>query len=117
MLGFSTGVVGCRSQHGRNSPRLEAQDPGERIAAIIRAAEQGDRGSLPGLVDRLEDEDPAVRFYAILALDRMTGTRMGYRHGAPVEERRVAVDRWRRFLVDSTASDAVGTSGHAPVTP
>lgn len=71
------------------------------MSAIIDAGDQQDRAAVPILVDRLEDEDPAVRFYAILALERLTGTRLGFRFEAPVHERRSAVERWRRYLLDS----------------
>jgi len=49
------------------------------------------------LVDRLEDEDEGVRFYAILALDRITGERFGYDYAAPIDQRAEAVDRWREY--------------------
>ncbi|MFH0981326.1 MAG: HEAT repeat domain-containing protein [Planctomycetota bacterium] len=80
---------------------LESTDPALRVWAIVQAAERGDESAVPLLVDRLEDEDEGVRFYAILALDRLTGTRLGYRYGASEGERCTSVDRWRRFLAES----------------
>ncbi|MCH7812640.1 MAG: hypothetical protein IID40_01335 [Planctomycetes bacterium] len=55
------------------------------------------------MVDRLDDEDAAVRFYAVAALARLTGRRFGYRAFDPAERRRVAVDRWRLYLRDRVA--------------
>ena len=71
----------------------------------MQAGERSDRSAVPALVDRLEDEDEAVRFYAILALERLTGTRLGYDYGAPEMERRAGVDRWRRSVVQASAGE------------
>lgn len=78
--------------------RIQSADVNQRILAIYAAAESGDKQSVPLLVDRLEDEDEAVRFYAILALDKMTGRRLGYDYASPPSERAKAVERWRRFV-------------------
>ncbi|HSA26139.1 MAG TPA: hypothetical protein P5159_06390 [Phycisphaerae bacterium] len=78
-----------------NSPR-----PDERARAAIRAAETGDRDVIGILVDRLEDPDEGVRFYAILALERLTGTRMGYDYRVGWSQRRRAVQEWRRYLAE-----------------
>jgi HEAT repeat protein len=77
---------------------IQSADVNERILAIHAAAEAGDKQSVPLLVDRLEDEDEAVRFYAILALAKITGKRMGYDYASPPSERAKAVERWRRSL-------------------
>lgn len=78
------------------------------------ATERGDPQAIPVLVDRLEDEDPAVRFFAVLALERLTGTRMGFQAGAAAEERRLAVARWRRYVLDrGAAHDASKTENRA----
>ena len=79
--------------------RSKIQDPYayDRIVAIREAGERRDRMAVPLLVDRLEDEDPAVRFYSILALERITGDRLGYRYEESASERHEAVERWRKF--------------------
>jgi hypothetical protein len=77
---------------------IQSADVNQRILAIYAAAESGDKQSVPLIVDRLEDEDEAVRFYAILALDKMTGRRLGYDYASPPSERASAVERWRRFV-------------------
>jgi hypothetical protein len=58
------------------------------------------------LVDRLEDEDEAVRFYAIEGLKKMVGTDMGYKFYEPASERLVAVRRWRRYVRERSAPAA-----------
>ena len=103
------GVVGCAGARQGAVRQLESPDPSERILAIIELAERSDdrisgggpagRGSVvPLLVDRLEDEDEGVRFFAIVALEKLTGTRMGYRYSDPDHLRRDAVQRWRTLM-------------------
>jgi len=82
-------------------PQIQADDAGARILAIREAGERRDRQAVPLLVDRLEDEDEAVRFYAILALERITGTRLGYDYRIGGPARFDAVERWRRYVRDS----------------
>jgi hypothetical protein len=64
------------------------------------------------LVDRLEDEDQGVRFFAISALDRLTGRRFGYRAHDPARARETAVERWRRHLrASGPQTPAIATEG------
>ena len=97
--------------------RLESYDPAARIRAIATVAEHQLVELIPALVDRLDDEDPAVRFSAILALEDLTGTRLGYSYAAPRPQRRAATDAWRRYVADraeaeqSQAPTAEGSSG------
>lgn len=83
---------------------MQSREVGGRIAAIKAAAEAEDRAKVPQLVDRLDDEDPAVRFAAILALERITGERLGYRYGDPPEARAEAVARWRRAMTEANGA-------------
>jgi hypothetical protein len=83
---------------GGYKPDLNSPDPAARIRAIRQVTEKHDSRAIPLLVDRLEDEDEAVRFYAIAALTRMTGTDMGYKYYQPAYERLPAVRRWRRYV-------------------
>ena len=78
--------------------RIQSENPGDRILAIYRAAQAKDDGAVPLIVDRLEDEDNGVRFFAIQALERLTGNRFGYDYAQPASERAAAVDRWRAYL-------------------
>lgn len=89
-------LTGCGPPRTPYPAALLSERPEERIAAIKRAAETADRDAVPVLIDRLDDDDEAVRFYAILALERLTGTRMGYDYRSPEAERWRSIERWRQ---------------------
>ena len=56
---------------------------------------------LNAIVTLLDDEDPAVRFYAIGALERIAGDRKGYDYfDDDPAARGPAVERWRQWLSD-----------------
>jgi len=78
--------------------QLQAEDPSVRVQAIIAAAQGGDQSCVPLLIDRLSDSDEDVCFYAILALEKLTGTRMGYEYYAPADSKKAAIARWRTWL-------------------
>jgi hypothetical protein len=94
------GLVGCSSSRPYQAG-IQSDDPHERILAIREAADSNDTSCVPLLVDRLEDEDEAVRFFAILALEKLTGQRMGYEYGKPLADRIAAVERWRAAVRQS----------------
>lgn len=98
-------MTGCARPPFEYPAALNAERPNDRVAAIRHATEIRDRSAIPLLVDRLEDEDEAVRFYAILALERLTGTRMGYEYHAPEAQRLRAVQRWRQHTIHSPPID------------
>lgn len=77
---------------------LTSDDPAVCIRAIKVAGDRRDRAVLPLLVRQLENEDEAVRFYAILALEKTTGTRLGYDYAKPAAERARAVKRWQNYV-------------------
>src|SRR4051812_36714377 len=62
--------IGCDS--GAGPAHLNSHNPEAKIPAIHRAARQHDMAAAPQLVKDLNSEDPAVRFYAIEALHRLT---------------------------------------------
>jgi hypothetical protein len=97
-------LLGCQLGRPKPGGGLASADPIERVEAIIAAGEAHDVSAVPLLVDRLEDEDEAVRFYTIQALTRITGQDMGYRYYEPSWERARAVRRWRGFLERRAAS-------------
>ena len=100
-------------------PNLNSADPQARINAIVQAANAGDQQAVPLLVDLLDDDDGAVRFFAVLALEKITGTRRGYDYAAPAWRRAVAVRRWRDWLeegatpagLDECSAEAGGKAG------
>jgi HEAT repeats len=104
-FGFSVGVAmvasticGCATGSGTDLSALQSLDPARRVVAVRTCAAARDPSLTPLVVDRLDDEDLAVRSAAIVALVRMTGERFGYSAGDPIGERDVAVRRWRRFV-------------------
>lgn len=92
---------------------MQSDDVNERILAVREAAEKKDKASVPALVDRLEDEDEAVRFFAILALDKITGTRFGYEYGQPAWRRARSVDKWRLYVKDPQGAMAMDDQDRA----
>lgn len=90
--------AGCTAPVTPYPEALISERPAERITAIKHAAEIGDRSVVTILVERLEDPDEAVRFFAIIALEKLTGERFGYQYYDTEVERARAVARWRRYL-------------------
>ncbi len=87
---------------------LQSENPAERVDACIRAAQAQDASVLGLLVERLEDASADVRFFAIQALERMTGQTLGYRYYDAPEARRQSAWRWREWLKANVASGDQG---------
>lgn len=100
-----TTAPACRTEGPRPTNPIQSRFTAERIAAARSAALRGETHRVAHLVDRLEDEDPAVRFASLLALERLTGQRMGYHYGDPPERRAEAVARWRRYVAESVVPE------------
>ena len=77
-----------------------------QLQAVQQAGDTRDRTKIPALVDRLNSDDPAVRMMAINALDRITGTRLGYNPYASAAQRTVAVERWAEAVRNGQFSTA-----------
>jgi hypothetical protein len=90
------GAAGC--VHPRRPVVITDPDPTVKIPAYKRAVRKKEPAALRQLVADLESDDPAVRFYAIHALDELTGERFGYRFYDNEEQRQAAVGRWRQWL-------------------
>ena len=73
-------------------------DPSGKIPAIVEAVRRGDRRALNHLVKDLDNDDPAVRFYAIEGLRRLTGQTCGYRYYDDEDERQPAIQAWKQWL-------------------
>ena len=95
-----------------NSP-----DPAAKLNAIRRAGIERDRSAIPRLIEQLDSDDPSVRMFAIGALDRITGTRLGYNYYDPPAERRAAVDRWVRAYHEHRFDPAAQPAAHAAAPP
>jgi len=70
------------------------------------AVTRGDQQIVPALVDRLDDEDAAVRLAAIAALQQLTGRRYEYDPWADERSRRQSVNAWRDYV--ATRAAAIG---------
>ena len=99
-LGAIVILAGCSSPLNRKMQLSDLQDPNPsvRVMAIKWAGDNKVSSAVPQLVDFLQDEDRAVRFYAIEALRRITGTDNGYDYKANPERRAEAVKRWREYI-------------------
>ena len=69
-----------------------------KIPAIKQAVEAKDLAAAQQLVTDLDSDDPAVRFYAIQGLQRLTGETFGYRYFDDEEERKPALGKWQAWL-------------------
>jgi hypothetical protein len=91
-------ATGCHSANRPLRANIQSPDSSERILAIKAAADSGDKTAVPLIVDRLEDEDQGVQFFAILSLEKLTGKRLGYEISQPPAQRVAAIERWRTFV-------------------
>ena len=78
-------------------------DPAGKVPAIEKAVSRRDLSVVPQLVKDLDDEDPAVRFYAIYALRELTGEEFGYRYFYDRDRRKPYVLRWNQWLANRQA--------------
>ena len=90
-------LCGCFPHETR---RIGAVDPQASIPAIQNAAHQKDYKAVPELVAQLESDDAAVRFYAIEALQRITGQTLGYHYYDDLDRRKRSILRWRHWEIE-----------------
>lgn len=103
--GALAGMSACRARWPKGLPAaLQDENPSVRVEACRRAGETKDGSVVPLLVERLDDTAADVRFFAIGALERITGRSLGYRHYDDAETRSQAVRRWRDWLRANAAS-------------
>jgi len=103
-LATAAASIGCQpsiSEGGFDSP-----NPAAKLYAIQRAGEQRDADAVPELISQLDSDDPAVRMYAIIALEKITGERKGYSPYDPPHQRMQAVERWAEaYAAEEKAPD------------
>jgi len=100
LVGFIATACGPK----RGSQFVRENDPAVKIPAIRLAAHEQKSEVIPQLVTDLASEDPAVRFYAIEALQRLTGQTLDYVYYAPEDERREAIKRWGAWQEKNAAN-------------
>jgi HEAT repeat protein len=96
--------TGCSAPTPNLCQRLQDEDPSVRVAAVIEAGKTKDPNAIPFLVDRLGDTETEVRFFAALALEKITGQTRGYRYYESSDRREEAIACWRQWLETQAAS-------------
>ncbi len=97
-LAVALGVAAAGCQAPRDAPSVYSDDPDLKVLAIKRDVDDHDPQDEPALVHDLDDRDPAVRFYSIQGLERLTGLTLGYRSFDDEPTRAAAVARWHAWL-------------------
>lgn len=93
LIGLVGAVSACQPPRSREGG-FDSPNPAAKLYAIHHAGEARDTNAIAPLIEQLHSDDPAVRMYAINALDRITGRRMGYSPYAPPHQRHEAIQRW-----------------------
>jgi hypothetical protein len=88
--------VGCTESKGPRT--VKSDDPTVSIPAIKSDVRNRDQRDVAQMVVNLNDDDPAVRFYSIEGLQRLTGDDFGYRYWEDKDGRAAAVARWNQWL-------------------
>jgi hypothetical protein len=88
-------LIGCAP---REPLDVTHPDPSVKIPAMKHAVRQHDITALRQLISDLSNDDPAVRFYAISALQRLTGQEYAYHFYDEESQREAAVLRWKQWL-------------------
>ena len=89
-------ISGCTAPRG--PIEVTNPDPSGKIPAMKKAVREHDRTVVRQLVKDLDSDDPAVRLFAIQALQKLTGQRYGYDYYADEVQRRPALERWQEWL-------------------
>ena len=93
-------LVGCFAPE---KPSLTSDDPALKIPAMAKSGADKDEKAVGQLVKDLNNDDPAVRFYAITALKEITGNSFDYRYYEDDLERLPALKRWQEWLATRKA--------------
>ena len=94
---------GCTAPRPR--PDITDADPSVSIPGIKIAADRKDASAAPELVKALESDDPAIRFFAIGALIKITGgERFGYEYYYDEEQRKPSIAKWQEWLKERQGS-------------
>jgi hypothetical protein len=101
VIGFAFGAMGVGGCFRPDPKTMSSDNPDSSIPAIKEAADKNDRSALPKLVEDLNDNDPAVRFAAISALEKMTGQTLDYHYYDDYPTRAPALARWQKWLKDN----------------
>ena len=104
-LGLLVFFGGCA--HPRAPLVVTDSDPTVKIPAIKKAVQEHDLPAARQMVKDLESDDPAVRFYAVEGLRKLTGEDFGYVwYDEDETDRYEAVKKWQAWLKDEEAKHA-----------
>lgn len=92
--------AGCQDPRGPVS--INSDDPDLKIQAMKQDVTHCNRADIPKLVSSLQSDDPAIRFYAVQALRRITNDDFGYRFYEDDDQRAPATARWQAWLKQQT---------------
>ena len=92
--------AGCRPPRGPVS--IHSEDADLKIHAIRQDVGQNNKSDIPTMVADLKSDDPAIRFYSIQALRRLTHDDFGYRYYESDEQRAPAIAQWEKWLKQQT---------------
>jgi hypothetical protein len=82
-----------------------------KIPAIKSATRTQNHSAIAQLVQDLDNDDPAIRFYAIAALSRLTGQTLGYRYYDDEIRRRPSLEAWRAWLAQAGGAPSTSDGG------
>ena len=95
-ISLTLAIGGCSAP--RPAIEVTNPDPSGKIPAMKKAVREHDLTAVRQLVKDLDSDDPAVRLFAIHALQELTGQRYGYDYFADEVQRRAALHRWQEWL-------------------
>jgi hypothetical protein len=88
--------VGCRPPRGPIS--IHSEDPDLKIHAIHQDVQCDNTKDLSVMVADLDSDDPAIRFYSIQGLRRLTHDDFGYHYYESDDQRAPATRLWQKWL-------------------
>jgi hypothetical protein len=94
------GLTLCGCYAPRGPFKVTESDPANKIPGIKIAVEKKDLSAAKQMVRDLDSDDPAVRFYAIEGLRRLTGQDFGYKYYDDDLARQPAIQTWRAWLLE-----------------
>lgn len=92
------GFVACGCSAPRGPFLVTEPDPANKIPGIKRAVERKDLSAAKQMVIDLDNDDPAVRFYAIEGLERLTGQTFDYKYYDDEVARQPSLKRWQAWV-------------------
>jgi len=98
-LSLVASLLGCGGA-GPRTKSLTDPDPASKIPAIKEKVRERDLAAAVQLVKDLENDDPAIRFYAIEGLRRLTGENYGYRYYDDEDQRKPFIEKWKQWLAE-----------------